>query len=222
MSQIDPKLQQSIDQFLDLSPDIEKFRMWINFLEEALYSGSISFDFTKDQIGISMPAKEVREKIEQDFSFKLEDIMNYNRGFSLAIFLLYMVPPEIQENYPIEVEERIEILREADSKHFIFQRNLAAARSKLLPKFIRLTAENYVRTTELISMEDEDEKNYFLQPTIIARIIIQDPEGHLAKILFSMNRTDIEEIIRVLSTQLKINEKLYQSQGKLEEVIPNE
>ena len=216
-----PSIDQYIQRLLKNSPNVDSFRLWVDLAEKALWSGDISLNITGDTMGLSLLSPEYQKKAIDDIELSFDKINELRHALIAAIFLRYMVNQESQDQFSQEVKIRLDILDEVNKKRGILEKLLATSKTEILPKFVRLSAENYIRVSEL-TQQMKPEKEYFFQPVIQTRIFVKDIDGEQEILVFSLTTNDAKEIIRVLKAQVKISEKLYRQRDKISDVIKDE
>ncbi len=203
-------MNESLDnfkKFIEVTSNLEKFKSFIEYIEELISNESINVEFKGNALGISNLKEENIKELEEKLSFNREEISNYTSMFTLGLALAFGQYPNISKfNLSKEeiskTEERVEFIRQFDNKNLTFQKKLLLSQNQIIPRFERLTAENYIRVSKISRADGEE--NYELTPQVLTKIITRTKEGILKELVFNLTQRDLDEILRVLQYQKKI------------------
>jgi len=205
-------------KFIEVTSDFKKFKGFTKYIEGLISKGTINVEFRGNALGISNLKEENILELEESLSFKREEIADYTSMFTFSIALAFGPYQDISK-YDLSKEEinkiskRIDFIKKFDSKNLTFQKKLLLSQNQIVPRFERLTAENYIRVSKITRADGEE--SFELTPQLLTKIITRTKEGILKDLVFSLTQRDLDEILRVLQHQKKTLINLYEKRDKI-------
>ncbi len=205
-------------KFIEVTSDFKKFKGFIKYIEGLISKGTINVEFKGNAIGISNLKDENILELEKNLSFKREEILDYTSMFTFGIVLAFgpyqdVSKHDLSQEEINKINERIDFIKEYDDTNLTFQKKLLLSQNQIVPRFERLTAENYIRVSKITRADGEE--RFELTPQLLTNVTTRTKEGLLMELVFSLTQRDLDEIMRVLQHQKKILINLYEKKDNI-------